>query len=96
MQHAVPQHPLSTNHCTQTAVLWCPLKYHCPLLTPVCHFLCAQEVEISLEDVTQGDELKPQERYHFAMSGKAFAVITEHFQDLMQKVTKATKLLAQP
>ncbi|XP_031430958.1 polyamine-transporting ATPase 13A3 [Clupea harengus] len=45
-----------------------------------------EEVEISLEDVTQGDELKPQERYHFAMSGKAFAVITEHFQDLMQKL----------
>ncbi|XP_062411536.1 polyamine-transporting ATPase 13A3 isoform X2 [Sardina pilchardus] len=45
-----------------------------------------EEVEISLEDVTQGDELKPQESYHFAMSGKAFAVITEHFQDLLPKL----------
>ncbi|XP_076134722.1 polyamine-transporting ATPase 13A3 isoform X2 [Alosa pseudoharengus] len=45
-----------------------------------------EEVEISLEDVAQGDELKPQESYHFAMSGKAFAVITEHFQDLLPKL----------
>uniref|UniRef100_A0A8K9XCG0 ATPase 13A3 n=1 Tax=Oncorhynchus mykiss TaxID=8022 RepID=A0A8K9XCG0_ONCMY len=29
---------------------------------------------------------KPQEQYHFAMSGKSFAVITEHFQDLLQKL----------
>uniref|UniRef100_A0A4W4FH44 Polyamine-transporting ATPase 13A3 n=1 Tax=Electrophorus electricus TaxID=8005 RepID=A0A4W4FH44_ELEEL len=26
------------------------------------------------------------ERYHFAMSGKSFTVITEHFQDLLQKL----------
>ncbi|XP_030647267.1 probable cation-transporting ATPase 13A3 [Chanos chanos] len=44
------------------------------------------EVEISLEDVHASDELKPEERYHFAMSGKSFAVITEHFQDLLQKL----------
>uniref|UniRef100_A0A8C7QY53 Polyamine-transporting ATPase 13A3 n=1 Tax=Oncorhynchus mykiss TaxID=8022 RepID=A0A8C7QY53_ONCMY len=30
--------------------------------------------------------LDPQEQYHFAMSGKSFAVITEHFQDLLQKL----------
>ncbi|XP_063057304.1 polyamine-transporting ATPase 13A3 isoform X2 [Engraulis encrasicolus] len=46
-----------------------------------------EEVEISLEDVTEGDDgAKQPERYHFAMSGKAFAVITEHFQDLLQKL----------
>ncbi|KAL2089748.1 hypothetical protein ACEWY4_014436 [Coilia grayii] len=45
-----------------------------------------EEVEISLEDVSQGEEARQSERYHFAMSGKAFAVITEHFQDLMQKL----------
>uniref|UniRef100_A0A8C8IMA2 Polyamine-transporting ATPase 13A3 n=1 Tax=Oncorhynchus tshawytscha TaxID=74940 RepID=A0A8C8IMA2_ONCTS len=30
--------------------------------------------------------LDPQDQYHFAMSGKSFAVITEHFQDLLQKL----------
>uniref|UniRef100_A0AAY4CGT8 Polyamine-transporting ATPase 13A3 n=1 Tax=Denticeps clupeoides TaxID=299321 RepID=A0AAY4CGT8_9TELE len=29
---------------------------------------------------------KVQEQYHFAMSGKAFAVITDHFQDLLQRL----------
>uniref|UniRef100_A0A9J8DHB5 ATPase 13A3 n=1 Tax=Cyprinus carpio carpio TaxID=630221 RepID=A0A9J8DHB5_CYPCA len=32
------------------------------------------------------DEMKTQEQYHFAMNGKSFAVITEHFQDLLQKL----------
>uniref|UniRef100_A0AAR2IZ58 Polyamine-transporting ATPase 13A3 n=1 Tax=Pygocentrus nattereri TaxID=42514 RepID=A0AAR2IZ58_PYGNA len=32
------------------------------------------------------EERKPMEQYHFAMSGKSFAVITEHFQDLLQKL----------
>uniref|UniRef100_A0A673YIZ9 Polyamine-transporting ATPase 13A3 n=1 Tax=Salmo trutta TaxID=8032 RepID=A0A673YIZ9_SALTR len=27
-----------------------------------------------------------EDQYHFAMSGKSFAVITEHFQDLLQKL----------
>lgn len=47
-------------------------------------FLSQQEVEINLEDVRHTH--KPQDQYHFAMSGKSFAVITEHFQDLLQKV----------
>uniref|UniRef100_A0A673YE38 ATPase 13A3 n=1 Tax=Salmo trutta TaxID=8032 RepID=A0A673YE38_SALTR len=29
---------------------------------------------------------KSQDQYHFAMSGKSFAVITEHFQDVLQKL----------
>uniref|UniRef100_A0A673YJJ7 Polyamine-transporting ATPase 13A3 n=1 Tax=Salmo trutta TaxID=8032 RepID=A0A673YJJ7_SALTR len=47
-------------------------------------FLSQQEVEINLEDVRHTH--KPQDQYHFAMSGKSFAVITEHFQDLLQKL----------
>lgn len=39
-----------------------------------------------MEEVDPRDELKAQEHYHFAMSGKSFAVIMEHFQDLAQKV----------
>uniref|UniRef100_A0A673YC04 Polyamine-transporting ATPase 13A3 n=1 Tax=Salmo trutta TaxID=8032 RepID=A0A673YC04_SALTR len=31
-------------------------------------------------------EPKSQDQYHFAMSGKSFAVITEHFQDVLQKL----------
>eukprot|EP00063_Salmo_salar_P096788 XP_014071623.1 PREDICTED: probable cation-transporting ATPase 13A3 isoform X1 [Salmo salar] len=45
-----------------------------------------EEVEISLEDVCHTDEPKSQDQYHFAMSGKSFAVITEHFQDVLQKL----------
>uniref|UniRef100_A0A8C7QYM9 Polyamine-transporting ATPase 13A3 n=1 Tax=Oncorhynchus mykiss TaxID=8022 RepID=A0A8C7QYM9_ONCMY len=36
--------------------------------------------------VGKAPRLEPQEQYHFAMSGKSFAVITEHFQDLLQKL----------
>lgn len=43
-----------------------------------------QEMEIIMED--GNSEMRPQEQYHFAMSGKSFAVIIEHFQDLLQKV----------
>ncbi|XP_066503202.1 polyamine-transporting ATPase 13A3 isoform X2 [Hoplias malabaricus] len=43
-----------------------------------------EEVEISVED--KPEEQKPLEQYHFAMSGKSYAVITEHFQDLLQKL----------
>ncbi|XP_028977460.2 probable cation-transporting ATPase 13A3 isoform X2 [Esox lucius] len=45
-----------------------------------------EEVEISLEDVCQAHAPKPQDQYHFAMSGNSFAVITEHFQDLLPKL----------
>ncbi|GAA6066133.1 polyamine-transporting ATPase 13A3 isoform X1, partial [Tachysurus ichikawai] len=43
-----------------------------------------EEVEIGVED--EPEEQKSMEKYHFAMSGKSFAVITEHFQDLLQKL----------
>uniref|UniRef100_A0A8C6QBI9 Polyamine-transporting ATPase 13A3 n=1 Tax=Nothobranchius furzeri TaxID=105023 RepID=A0A8C6QBI9_NOTFU len=32
------------------------------------------------------DEPKTQEMYHFAMNGKSFAVIAEHFPDMLQKL----------
>uniref|UniRef100_A0A672FXH6 ATPase 13A3 n=1 Tax=Salarias fasciatus TaxID=181472 RepID=A0A672FXH6_SALFA len=37
-------------------------------------------------DVCHIDEPKTQELYHFAMNGKSFAVITEHFPDMLQKL----------
>uniref|UniRef100_A0A3Q3KJN8 Polyamine-transporting ATPase 13A3 n=1 Tax=Mastacembelus armatus TaxID=205130 RepID=A0A3Q3KJN8_9TELE len=39
-----------------------------------------------LEDVCHIDEPKTQEQYHFAMNGKSFAVISEHFPDMLQKL----------
>ncbi|KAL1265956.1 hypothetical protein QQF64_003983, partial [Cirrhinus molitorella] len=45
-----------------------------------------EEMEIIMEDGHSVDEMRMQEQYHFAMSGKSFAVITEHFQDLLQKL----------
>uniref|UniRef100_A0A3Q3K787 Polyamine-transporting ATPase 13A3 n=1 Tax=Monopterus albus TaxID=43700 RepID=A0A3Q3K787_MONAL len=42
-----------------------------------------EEVNISLEDVCHVDEPKRQELYHFAMNGKSFAVIEEHFPDIL-------------
>ncbi|XP_061680110.1 polyamine-transporting ATPase 13A3 isoform X1 [Syngnathoides biaculeatus] len=45
-----------------------------------------KEVTISLEDVCQIDEHKEQQRYHFAMNGKSFAVISMHFPDLLPKL----------
>uniref|UniRef100_A0A8C8H521 Polyamine-transporting ATPase 13A3 n=1 Tax=Oncorhynchus tshawytscha TaxID=74940 RepID=A0A8C8H521_ONCTS len=45
-----------------------------------------EEIEISLEDVCHTDEPTSQDQYHFAMSGKSFAVISEHFQDVLQKL----------
>ncbi|XP_054645226.1 polyamine-transporting ATPase 13A3 isoform X2 [Dunckerocampus dactyliophorus] len=47
---------------------------------------CVEEVNISLEDVCHIDEPKEQERYHFAMNGKSFSVISEHFPDILQKL----------
>ncbi|XP_036067416.1 probable cation-transporting ATPase 13A3 isoform X2 [Oryzias melastigma] len=43
-----------------------------------------EDVNISLEDVC--DEPKPKEQYHFAMNGKSFATIAEHFPDMLQKL----------
>ncbi|KAJ8403208.1 hypothetical protein AAFF_G00354250 [Aldrovandia affinis] len=39
----------------------------------------SQEVEVSVEP-------QLQQQYHFAMSGRSFSVIMEHFQDLLQKL----------
>ncbi|XP_072293964.1 polyamine-transporting ATPase 13A3 [Eucyclogobius newberryi] len=43
-----------------------------------------EEINISLEDVCHGN--KTQEQFHFAMNGKSFAVIAEHFPDMLQKL----------
>uniref|UniRef100_A0A3P8W4L4 Polyamine-transporting ATPase 13A3 n=1 Tax=Cynoglossus semilaevis TaxID=244447 RepID=A0A3P8W4L4_CYNSE len=45
-----------------------------------------EQVNISLEDVCHEDQPKAQELYHFAMNGKSFAVIAEHFPDMLQKL----------
>ncbi|XP_029904873.1 probable cation-transporting ATPase 13A3 isoform X2 [Myripristis murdjan] len=45
-----------------------------------------EEVAITLQDVCHIDEPKTQEQYHFAMNGKTFAVIAEHFPDMLQKL----------
>ena len=45
-------------------------------------------MNISLEDVCHVDEPKERELYHFAMNGKSFAVIDEHFPDMLQKVRR--------
>ncbi|XP_017268981.1 probable cation-transporting ATPase 13A3 isoform X2 [Kryptolebias marmoratus] len=45
-----------------------------------------EEINISLEDVGAVEEPTTQEMYHFAMNGKSFAVIAEHFPDMLQKL----------
>ncbi|XP_016338212.1 probable cation-transporting ATPase 13A3 isoform X3 [Sinocyclocheilus anshuiensis] len=45
-----------------------------------------EEMDIIMEDGHSVDEMRIQEQYHFAMSGKSFSVIIEHFQDLLQKL----------
>ncbi|XP_029931179.1 probable cation-transporting ATPase 13A3 isoform X2 [Myripristis murdjan] len=51
----------------------------------------SQVVEIQLEDGVCGEQDQQDQSYHFAVSGKAFAVITEHFPQLIQKlVLRAT------
>ncbi|XP_060797743.1 polyamine-transporting ATPase 13A3 isoform X2 [Neoarius graeffei] len=49
-----------------------------------CKPVSLEEVEIGIDDGPE--EQRSVEKYHFAMSGKSFAVITEHFQDLLQKL----------
>lgn len=53
-------------------------------------------MNISLEDVCQEDALKARERYHFAMNGKSFAVIEEHFPDMLQKVPGPSAIFSFP
>ncbi|XP_061594430.1 polyamine-transporting ATPase 13A3 isoform X2 [Cololabis saira] len=45
-----------------------------------------EEINISLEDVCHIDESKTKDLFHFAMNGKSFAVIAEHFPDMLQKL----------
>ncbi|XP_037105129.1 probable cation-transporting ATPase 13A3 isoform X2 [Syngnathus acus] len=50
---------------------------------------CADKPSMAahLEDVSISlDEPKQQERYHFAMNGKSFAIISEHFPDMLPKL----------
>ncbi|XP_023653854.1 polyamine-transporting ATPase 13A3-like isoform X2 [Paramormyrops kingsleyae] len=44
------------------------------------------QIGMGEEDPDPDEDLKPLEHYHFAMSGKSFTVVTEHFQDLVYKL----------
>ncbi|KAM6921450.1 polyamine-transporting ATPase 13A3 [Xenentodon cancila] len=45
-----------------------------------------EEVNMSLEDVYHIDKNKTKDLFHFAMNGKSFAVIADHFPDMLQKL----------
>ncbi|XP_047230374.1 polyamine-transporting ATPase 13A3 isoform X2 [Girardinichthys multiradiatus] len=45
-----------------------------------------EEINISLEDEDHVEEPTTQEMYHFAMNGKSFSIIAEHFPDMLQKL----------
>ncbi|XP_077572941.1 polyamine-transporting ATPase 13A3 isoform X2 [Stigmatopora nigra] len=45
-----------------------------------------EDVNISLVNICHEEKPKEQERYHFAMNGKSFAVILEHFPDMLPKL----------
>lgn len=53
-------------------------------------------MNISLEDACHEDASKNRERYHFAMNGKSFAVIEEHFSDMLHKVSAHWNILNFP
>lgn len=56
-----------------------------PVATDLCSVL--QQVAINLEkDVPYERDALQEQSYHFALSGRAFAVIVEHFPHLVQKV----------
>ncbi|XP_078420012.1 polyamine-transporting ATPase 13A3-like isoform X1 [Cetorhinus maximus] len=46
----------------------------------------AEVINIKVENEGSGDGLHQMNHYHFAMDGKSFSVITEHFQDLLSKL----------
>ncbi|XP_062337237.1 polyamine-transporting ATPase 13A3-like isoform X3 [Osmerus eperlanus] len=52
----------------------------------------SQPVDISLEEHAYSEQ--PRQRFHFAMSGRSFAVITEYFPDLLQKLLLHTTVFA--
>lgn len=43
-------------------------------------------INLEEEEVYDKQAAPHEQSYHFAMSGRAFAVITEHFPQLVQKV----------
>uniref|UniRef100_A0A3Q1CHX1 Uncharacterized protein n=1 Tax=Amphiprion ocellaris TaxID=80972 RepID=A0A3Q1CHX1_AMPOC len=61
----------------------------CGMVLPHEKVIIADTVEINLEEIMyDGQVSQPEQSYHFAVSGRAFAVITEHFPQLL--VLKAT------
>ncbi|XP_048398841.1 polyamine-transporting ATPase 13A3-like isoform X1 [Stegostoma tigrinum] len=46
----------------------------------------SEAIDIKVENEGSGDGLHQMNRYHFAMDGKSFSVINEHFQDLLSKL----------
>lgn len=46
-----------------------------------------QIIDIKMENKGSGDGPHQKNHYHFAMDGKSFSVVTEHFQDLLSKVS---------
>lgn len=48
--------------------------------------LLLQIVEIELDEGTWDGKVSQEQSYHFAVSGKAFAVIIEYFPQLVKKV----------
>lgn len=54
----------------------------------------SQSAVIHLEEEEACGEQRQQQRYHFAMNGKSFAVITEHFPDLVQKLALRATVFA--
>ncbi|XP_055502195.1 polyamine-transporting ATPase 13A3 isoform X1 [Leucoraja erinacea] len=51
------------------------------------HLESATEIiDIKMENKGSGDGPHQKNHYHFAMDGKSFSVVTEHFQDLLSKL----------
>ncbi|GCC23178.1 hypothetical protein chiPu_0001571 [Chiloscyllium punctatum] len=46
----------------------------------------SEAIDIKAENEGSGDGLHQMNHYHFAMDGKSFSVINEHFQDLLSKL----------
>uniref|UniRef100_A0A3P8Z6E0 Polyamine-transporting ATPase 13A3 n=1 Tax=Esox lucius TaxID=8010 RepID=A0A3P8Z6E0_ESOLU len=57
---------------------------HCGMITP--------NERVIIADATPPKDVQPH--YHFAMTGKSFAVITEHFPDLVQKLALRSTIFA--
>uniref|UniRef100_A0A4W3IJR9 ATPase 13A3 n=1 Tax=Callorhinchus milii TaxID=7868 RepID=A0A4W3IJR9_CALMI len=46
----------------------------------------SEDAHVKIEDEGSGDGLRQMKCYHFAMDGKSFSVINEHFQELLSKL----------